>query len=68
MNKEDIVDEMCICGHLQSSHAAAEHLGGAIQVKGHGACRVCQCEKFTFARFIGKDEIAQHIRKGARSS
>lgn len=59
---KDIVDELCQCGHLQSAHDAADHQ--VIAVKGHGACRLCGCAKYTFSRFITKDEIQFYLRQG----
>ena len=57
---EKIVDELCICGHLMSVHDAADH--GVCAVSGHGACKCCECSKFTWARFITQDEMVFYAR------
>ena len=41
-------DEICTCGHLKSSHNDA--LNGL--AKGHGECKLCECNKFTWESFV----------------
>ena len=47
MNKSDIIDELCSCGHSRS-----EHLDNVS--KGHGMCAVstCYCGKFTWSSYV----------------
>ena len=51
MNKEDIIDEMCQCGHLKSEHNTT-----IVFAPGHGSCKNCECKQFTWKKIIyGKD-------------
>lgn len=43
--REKIADERCTCGHLKSLH------GG---LTGHGACKECSCDQFTWAEWVLK--------------
>jgi len=45
---EQIVDEMCECGHLRSEHLPYRPAVAA----GHGRCTECDCGKFTWACFV----------------
>lgn len=42
-------DEQCYCKHLRSAHVDT-------LAYGHGACIRCECEKFTWKRFVLKPE------------
>ena len=56
---EDIKDERCSCGHLKSEHyPSSYHIGGnltPLKIGGHGRCSKCNCTKFTFTDWVGKD-------------
>lgn len=55
LNPEDIVDEICMCGHLKSMHRPSnEALAHDVLVLGHGPCRECDCPKFTWKDFVLK--------------
>lgn len=45
-----ILDELCSCGHLRSSHGPG--VAGAF---GHGSCETSGCPKFTWVRFVDRD-------------
>jgi len=41
----DYLQNICECGCYQQAHEIRENIAG------HGACRFCDCERFTWARF-----------------
>lgn len=43
-----VTDERCRCGHLRSEHH--DSIGGA--ALGHGRCRRCRCQKFSWAAHV----------------
>ena len=49
---EDIVDEVCTCGHLKSHHC--DRFG-----QNHGACRStdCDCKQYTWRCFLFNDAL-----------
>ena len=58
-----VIDEMCECGHKKSEHGSMLH---KMRRKFHresngGSCcsGPCKCKRFTFARFITVEELAQ---------
>lgn len=57
---KEAFDELCSCGHLKSSHE--DSLPGGI-AKGHGACRICGCKKFTWVKFVRKEEMQDRMRE-----
>jgi hypothetical protein len=56
---DDVVDEICQCGHRKSGHLASP-FGAA----GHGAClkKRCKCAQFRWKAFVyaKKPEVAAH--------
>ncbi|MHA2342905.1 MAG: hypothetical protein ACXADW_13595 [Candidatus Hodarchaeales archaeon] len=58
----NFVDEMCTCGHLKSSHEDSVY-GLA---KGHDKCKLCDCEKFTWEKFITQDDVRILMGKGRK--
>ncbi len=53
-----LFDQECHCGHLMSAHEDA--LGGI--VKGHGECKLCECNKFVWKRFIDLESLCFDCR------
>lgn len=53
--KPKIVGELCKCGHKKSEHSHVE-VEEMLIAKGHGSCSKCDCQKFTWKRFIYSDE------------
>lgn len=53
-----VVDELCTCGHLKSSHGSSVN-GYA---PGHGSCLICGCQKFTWKKFLTAGELAYCFR------
>lgn len=51
-HEDGTLDEMCMCGHLKSEH------GDHLIAIGHGECKVkgCPCEKFTWVKFVVKEQ------------
>lgn len=50
-----IYGAMCVCGHLKEEHT---------ERRGHGSCcnTTCECARFTWKRFIDKQERLNYIR------
>lgn len=51
---------VCVCGHLGDG-SDSEHAGGGPTIGnkgGHGACRVCKCQQFTWKDFTKKFKTA----------
>lgn len=55
LNFNDVVDEKCRCGHLKSEHTDLH----PVYAKGKGACKKCECERFTWVSFVMKDGTTQ---------
>ena len=59
---------VCRCGHLGdgewSPHEDQIH-GGYTLAQGHGRCRSCACDKFTWVRWIPKFAELVDLRKEA---
>jgi len=59
-----VVNEMCQCGHLKSDHGslARKIYQTIVRQPNDGNCCSsncnCDCNQFTFARFVTADEIA----------
>lgn len=46
VSAEDVIGEMCTCGHIKASHAG---------LNGHGYCEsLCDCEQYTWDFFLVK--------------
>ena len=46
VEQNKIIGSICRCGHLQEEH---EDSNVAI---GHGECTICNCERFTWSKFL----------------
>jgi len=49
-----LAKSVCICGHTGDG-LLSEHEDNLL-AKGHGACKECDCQKFTWKEFIKKEE------------
>ena len=50
--RENIIDEVCTCGHLKSIHKPSDAgLRYGVVIEGHGSCE-CGCPQFTWKDFI----------------
>lgn len=45
---------ICTCGHVGDGEFS-EHVG----LNGHGSCKFCDCEKFTWKKFT--DDFKKHL-------
>lgn len=48
--EKEVVDERCYCGHLKSEHRAT-----VFDVEGHGSCKECSCDRFTWFGWVFAD-------------
>ena len=49
INPDEILDELCECGHLKSKHKP-------FLTPGHGSCTQCDCRQFTWKEFVFKTD------------
>jgi hypothetical protein len=52
----NVIQELCRCGHTKTTHnpevvypTNSKH---PILINGHGECLICECSKFTWAKFV----------------
>ena len=59
---------VCDCGHLQSDHSSLLIPLGEKMFReyNHGGCVECDCQRFTFNRFVSLEEAAE-LHKEAHS-
>ena len=64
-----VIDEMCRCGHLKSTHGSLLHRikKSMLRESNEGSCcsNHCECLQFTFVRFVTVEEIVQSKRQSA---
>ena len=53
MNEDNILHEVCSCGHFGGMSENGEHKTHF--QKGHGSCSQCDCKQFTWVGFHDKN-------------